>query len=180
MGWGWAPIWVWLGGGGGRRLFEAGRLLTFYAFRMGAIRSWALFRINTVPSYALLIVTICVIITVSQSKDSTVIWKLELHVLSGENLASKFCLIWGLTLIIFRRNGPWLSPSAKQLLKFLFWALTCLPGYEFTPWSLHSRDQRGAASLSQRNRAEITYRKIPKISPSMYKPPELVTQKTLH
>ena len=41
-------------GGGGRRLFEAGRLLTFSAFRMGAysrwalIRGWALIRINTV------------------------------------------------------------------------------------------------------------------------------------
>ena len=41
MGWGW-------------RLFEAGRLLTFSAFRMGTysrwalIRGWALTRINTV------------------------------------------------------------------------------------------------------------------------------------
>ena len=40
--------------GGGGRLFEAGRLLTFSAFRMGAysrwvlIRGWALIRINTV------------------------------------------------------------------------------------------------------------------------------------
>ena len=40
--------------GGGGRLFEAGRLLTFAAFRMGAysrwalIRGWALIRINTV------------------------------------------------------------------------------------------------------------------------------------
>ena len=40
--------------GWGGRLFEAGRLLTFSAFRMGAysrwalIRSWALNRINTV------------------------------------------------------------------------------------------------------------------------------------
>ena len=38
----------------GERLFEAGRLLTFSAFRMGAysrwalIRGWALIRINTV------------------------------------------------------------------------------------------------------------------------------------
>ena len=38
---------------GGGRLFEAGRLLTFSAFRMGAysrwalIRGWALIRINT-------------------------------------------------------------------------------------------------------------------------------------
>ena len=44
-----------MGGGGGGRLFEAGRLLTFSAFRMGAysrwalIRGWALIRINTVP-----------------------------------------------------------------------------------------------------------------------------------
>ena len=43
-----------MGGGGGGRLFEAGRLLTFSAFRMGAysswalIRGWALIRINTV------------------------------------------------------------------------------------------------------------------------------------
>ena len=42
----------WWGGGG--RLFEAGRLLSFSAFRMGAysrwalIRGWALIRINTV------------------------------------------------------------------------------------------------------------------------------------
>ena len=42
------------GGGCGGRLFEAGRLLTFSAFRMGAysrwalIRGWALIRINTV------------------------------------------------------------------------------------------------------------------------------------
>ena len=41
------------GWGGGGRLFEAGRLLTFSAFRMGAysrwvlIRGWALIRINT-------------------------------------------------------------------------------------------------------------------------------------
>ena len=41
-------------GGWGGRLFEAGRLLTFFAFRMGAysrwalIRGWALIRINTV------------------------------------------------------------------------------------------------------------------------------------
>ena len=54
MGWGWALIWVWLGGRGGGRLFKAGRLLTFSAFRMGAysrwalIRGWALIRINTV------------------------------------------------------------------------------------------------------------------------------------
>ena len=46
-----------MGGGWGRggRLFEAGRLLTFSSFRMGAysrwalIRGWALIRINTVP-----------------------------------------------------------------------------------------------------------------------------------
>ena len=41
-------------GGGGGRLFEAGGLLTFSAFRMGAfsrwalIRGWALIRINRV------------------------------------------------------------------------------------------------------------------------------------
>ena len=43
-----------MGGGWGGRLFEAGRLLTFSSFRMGAysrwalIRGWALIRINTV------------------------------------------------------------------------------------------------------------------------------------
>ena len=48
---------TWVGGG---RLFEAGRLLTFPAFRMGAysrwelIRSWALIRINTVLAKILL------------------------------------------------------------------------------------------------------------------------------
>ena len=42
-----------IGRGRGGRLFEAGRLLTFSAFRMGAysrwalIRGWALIRINT-------------------------------------------------------------------------------------------------------------------------------------
>ncbi len=41
-------------GGGGGRLFEAGRLLTFLTYRVGAysrwalIRGWALNRINTV------------------------------------------------------------------------------------------------------------------------------------
>ena len=46
--------WEWEGSGVGGRLFEAGRLLTFSAFRMGAysrwalIRGWALIRINTV------------------------------------------------------------------------------------------------------------------------------------
>ena len=43
--------------GWGGRLFEAGRLLTFSAFRMGAysrwalIRGWALIRINTVTKF---------------------------------------------------------------------------------------------------------------------------------
>ena len=42
----------------GGRLFEAGRLLTFSAFKMGAysrwalIRGWALIRINTVLQFA--------------------------------------------------------------------------------------------------------------------------------
>ena len=46
--------WGWVG-----RLFEAGRLLTFFAFRMGAystwalIRGWALIRINTVQGITL-------------------------------------------------------------------------------------------------------------------------------
>ena len=48
--------WEWEGGGvgWGGRLFEAGRLLTFPAFRMGAysrwalVRGWVLIRINTV------------------------------------------------------------------------------------------------------------------------------------
>ena len=54
VGWGWAIVWVWLERGGGGRLFEARRLLTFSAFRMGAysrwvlIRSWERIRINTV------------------------------------------------------------------------------------------------------------------------------------
>ena len=34
--------------GWGGRLFEAGRLLTFSAFRMGAYSRWTLIRINTV------------------------------------------------------------------------------------------------------------------------------------
>ena len=46
---------MWWGG----RLFEAGRLLTFSVFSMGAysrwalIRGWALIRINTVPTLSL-------------------------------------------------------------------------------------------------------------------------------
>ena len=45
----------------GGRLFEAGRLLAFSAFRMGAyprwalIRGWALIRINTVTCIQLLL-----------------------------------------------------------------------------------------------------------------------------
>ena len=39
------------------------------------------------PSYALLRVTFCVIMTVSQSEGTTVFCKLELHVLRQENLA---------------------------------------------------------------------------------------------
>ena len=60
VGWGWALIWVRLGGGGGRRLFEAGRLLAFSAVRMGAysrwalIRGWALIQINTVHVFLVL------------------------------------------------------------------------------------------------------------------------------
>ena len=42
-------IWVCVGGSGvGGRLFEAGHLLTFSAFGMGAYSRWALIRINTV------------------------------------------------------------------------------------------------------------------------------------
>ena len=46
----------------GGRLFEAGRLLTFSAFSMGAysrwalIRGWALIRINTVVYMAFLVI----------------------------------------------------------------------------------------------------------------------------
>ena len=49
--------------GGSGRLFEARRLLTFPAFRMGAysrwalIRGWALIRINTVPTKICLVIT---------------------------------------------------------------------------------------------------------------------------
>ena len=53
-----------MGGGWGRggRLFEAGRLLTFSSFRMGAysrwalIRGWALIRINTVSQRSFIII----------------------------------------------------------------------------------------------------------------------------
>ena len=55
MGWGWALIeFDWEGEGWGGRLFEAGHLLTFSVFRMGAYSRWALIRgqalirINTV------------------------------------------------------------------------------------------------------------------------------------
>ena len=47
------------GWGGGERLFEAGRLLTFSAFRMGAylrwaiIQGWVLIRINTISPASL-------------------------------------------------------------------------------------------------------------------------------
>ena len=53
---------IWRRGGG--RLFEAGRLLTFSAFRMGAysrwalIRGWALIRINTVRRLTPFIISI--------------------------------------------------------------------------------------------------------------------------
>ena len=59
MGWGGRLFefkWEWERGGVGGRLFEAGRLLTFPAFRMGAysrwalIRGWALIRVNSVYS----------------------------------------------------------------------------------------------------------------------------------
>ena len=54
---------VWLGGegGGGERLFEAGHLLTFSAFRMGTylwwalMRGWALIQINTVQPEELIL-----------------------------------------------------------------------------------------------------------------------------
>ena len=52
------------GVGWGGRLFEAGRLLTFSAFRMGAysrwalIRGWALIRINTVYIYFYFVIII--------------------------------------------------------------------------------------------------------------------------
>ena len=47
-------LFIYFGGGGGGRLFEAGRLLTFPTYRVGAysrwalIGGWALNRINTV------------------------------------------------------------------------------------------------------------------------------------
>ena len=40
--------WGW--GGGGGRLFDAGRLLTFSTFRVGAYSRWALNRINRVDN----------------------------------------------------------------------------------------------------------------------------------
>ena len=46
-----------------------------------------LFHVCMLHSYALLRVTFCVIMTVSQSKGTTVFCKLELHVLRQENLA---------------------------------------------------------------------------------------------
>ena len=50
MGWGWALIeFDWEGEGvPGGRLFEAGHLLTFSAFRRVPYSRWALIRINTV------------------------------------------------------------------------------------------------------------------------------------
>ena len=39
--------------GGNGRLFEAGRLLTFSALKMGGYSRWALIRINTVFYYVL-------------------------------------------------------------------------------------------------------------------------------
>ena len=55
-----------LGGVGGGRLFEGGRLLTFSAFGMGVysrwalIRGWALIRINTVITFhAVILFTSC-------------------------------------------------------------------------------------------------------------------------
>ena len=66
-----------MGGGGGGRLFEAGRLLTFSAFRMGAysrwalIRGWALIRINTVLCNIFLVAraNVSILMLVSLCKD---------------------------------------------------------------------------------------------------------------
>ena len=43
--------------GWGGRLFEAGRLLTFSASRMGAYSRWALIRINRVVPFLILIMS---------------------------------------------------------------------------------------------------------------------------
>ena len=59
--------------GGGGRLLEAGRLLTFSAFRMGAylrwvlIRGWAPIRINTVFIFHVQLTKKCFIIQVLDS-----------------------------------------------------------------------------------------------------------------
>ena len=45
------------GKGRGGRLFEAGRLLTFSASRMGAYSRWALIRINRVVPFLILIMS---------------------------------------------------------------------------------------------------------------------------
>ena len=64
--WGWALIWVWLGWGGGGRLFEAGSLLYFYDFGMGAYSRWALIR-----GWALIrIITLSLVICVSWVRET--------------------------------------------------------------------------------------------------------------
>ena len=95
VGWGWAFIWVWLGGGVG------GCLLTFSAFRMGAyrrwalVRGWALIRISTLlvdgysPRFAYLhchqhtiIIFYWNLLRWKSSKD---LFRITVHTLSREN-----------------------------------------------------------------------------------------------
>ena len=94
-----------LGGVGGGRLFEGGRLLTFSAFRMGAyprwalIRGWALIRINVVMWKAIMSkYNDDVFTSVSLVTEAVVTWRhrfVEDHfprVASVTNFGSQICL----------------------------------------------------------------------------------------
>ena len=68
----------------------------FQKRRLALIRIKILFHICVLPSCLLLRVTFFANITVSQNRGSTILCKLELHVLRGENLIYlKFGLILG-------------------------------------------------------------------------------------
>ena len=68
----------------------------FLKGRLAPIRIKILFHICILPSCLLLKVTFCANITLSQNKGSTILCKLELHVLREENLIYlKFGLILG-------------------------------------------------------------------------------------
>ena len=79
----------------GGRLFEAGRLLTFSAFRMGAysrwalIRGWALIRINTVS-----------MLLDSRTNHSSTLLQGVMHTLEWHSEQSELILSWSTQLLL--------------------------------------------------------------------------------